>query len=97
MLRLNGSQRARDLVHLVADLNYVDADVVLGRRRASPGVTFARAEAMFIVRERLGWSYERIGRLFGERHRQTVREYIMKYRRWMRGVSAEKILRAAGL
>lgn len=66
----------RQIVEVVAAAYGLEPEVLL--RRGKPGKTAeARQLAMSLIRQHLGWSYPRIGRLFSRDH-QTVRHDIAR-------------------
>jgi chromosomal replication initiation ATPase DnaA len=63
--------RAAGIIEAVAEASGVSVDIILGKRRYVRAAR-ARHVAMWAVRERMGWSYPRIGRVFN-RDQSTVR------------------------
>lgn len=74
----------REIVITAAGLNRVRVGDLLGRGGGA-NVRFARAEAAYMLRSRLGWSYERIGRYLGGRRKQPIERMIRRYERVMSG------------
>ena len=73
---LNPAEVARSIIADVAREHDVTREEILSRSNPMRIVT-ARHDAMHRVRQELGWSYERIGRLFNRDH-STVLAAVRK-------------------
>ena len=78
-------ETARKMVERVAEKHGLGAKALFVRstRRA---IVYPRQQAMYAIRQRLGWSYPRIARLFGMDH-TTVIYGVRQYEKRMEGAA----------
>ena len=69
---------AAELVHAVAELHGFTADDLTGPRRFKK-LAYARMHAYAVIRTVLGWSYPRIGKMFGDRDHTTVMHGVKRF------------------
>lgn len=60
------------IIALVAIYYQIDTPKLFSRTRGRKEIAKARQMAMYLVRQRLGWSYPRIGRVFKRDHTVVI-------------------------
>lgn len=73
--------RGSDVLEAVASNFGTSVDELVGRRRTARACT-ARFTAALLLREQLAWSYQRIGRLLGDRDHSTIHHAVQVAYGW---------------